>query len=41
MRDNLQIRWLILHMPNQCTKFELCSLNCSRDILEEGRGIKI
>jgi len=38
LRDNLSIRRLILHMANQCTKFEVSSLSRSRDILG---GLKI
>jgi len=32
LRDYLSIRRLILHIANQCTKFEVSSLSRSRDI---------
>ena len=33
LRDYLSIRRLIHHIANQCTKFEVSSINHSRDIL--------
>jgi len=38
LREYLSIWKLILNVANQCTKFEVCSLSRSRDILG---GLKI